>query len=321
MFGREARLPVDLCFNITLDEENETSHLQYVEKLKKDLKKAYKLATEAANKNHLRNKARYDQRVRGQTLAEGDRVLLRNLSLTGKHKLQDRWKSTPYVIVRQLPNLPVYEVKPESGSGSSKTLHRDHLLPIGYLVRMPDVQDKTEKAVHPHVTRSQSNNKHQRLKQFVPDDYSNSESDWEVGPQHDSIDMDEVERRVLSTHRPSAQIHEAQEENSEDIESQTSDLDLPDKDSEDSENDASDNDLSDNNLSDKNLSRHSQRQSKPVIRLTYDKPGHSLDKPVTIVHHGMVIQLDLSPKIADSSSKYKVGTPSKKPKFKPHRVR
>lgn len=52
MFGREARLPVDLCFNIHLDEEHKSNHMQYVGKLRQDLKKAYKLATEAADKNH-----------------------------------------------------------------------------------------------------------------------------------------------------------------------------------------------------------------------------------------------------------------------------
>lgn len=82
--------------------------------------------------------------------------MLRNLGLTWKHKLRDRWKSTPYIIVRQLPNLPVYEVKPEISAGSSKTLHRDHLLPIGYLVQMPDVKDKRDEVVNLHVTRSQS---------------------------------------------------------------------------------------------------------------------------------------------------------------------
>ncbi len=40
--------------------------------------------------------------------------------------------------------------------------------------------------------------------------------------------------------------------------------------------------------------RKSQREKKPAIRLTYDQPGHSTEEPVTIVHQGMVIQLNLS---------------------------
>lgn len=190
-------------------------------------------------------------------------------------------------------------------------------------MRMSDVQNKAEKAVNLRMTRSRSNNQHKGLKrQFVTDDYSDSESELEVAPEHDSIDMDEVERRVLSTRRPSAQIHEAPKENSESIESPTSDSDgqtPDDQDLEESENDSEaepevtlplDRSVtSDNDLNDNNLTRHSQRQHKPVIRLTYDKPGHAIDEPVTIVHHGMVIQLELSPKIASSSSKHKDCTP------------
>lgn len=144
MFGPEARLPIDACFDITTDCEKETSHLQYVETLRKDLQKVYKLATETATKNHLRNKTGYDQHVKGQALSESYCVLLRNVGLTGKSKLQDRWKSTPCVSVKKLPNLPVYRVKPEHGSGVIKTLHRDHLLSIGYLVRMPETKNENE---------------------------------------------------------------------------------------------------------------------------------------------------------------------------------
>lgn len=39
MFGREARLPVDLCFNINFDGEHNSHHLQYVVKLRQDLRK------------------------------------------------------------------------------------------------------------------------------------------------------------------------------------------------------------------------------------------------------------------------------------------
>lgn len=155
MFGREARLPVDICFGTSPDGESESSYQQYVARMRIELQSAYKLASEAATKSHLRNKAHYDQRVRDLPLAEGDRILLRNLGLTGKHKLQDRWKSTPYVVVKKLPNLPVYKVKPEHGPGVVKTLHRDHLLPIGYLVRMSNPPVDVGPVKRKPVTRSQ----------------------------------------------------------------------------------------------------------------------------------------------------------------------
>ena len=75
MFGREARLPVDVCFGTHSD----------------------------------------DKRVTFQNLKPGDRVLLKNLAFKGKHKLQNRWCDIPYVVEEKMPNLPVYKLKPESG--------------------------------------------------------------------------------------------------------------------------------------------------------------------------------------------------------------
>ncbi|VDI53176.1 Hypothetical predicted protein [Mytilus galloprovincialis] len=64
----------------------------------------------------------------------GDRVLVKILAFDGKHKLADKWEEDPYQIVNQ-PNkeIPVYEVKKENGTGRKKTLHRNLLLPIGFL--------------------------------------------------------------------------------------------------------------------------------------------------------------------------------------------
>lgn len=74
------------------------------------------------------NKSRYDAKVRENTLEIGDEVLLRNLG-RGPGRLKDRWASIPYVIVSQLPGIPVYRIQPKGG-GKMKTIHRNHLLPI-----------------------------------------------------------------------------------------------------------------------------------------------------------------------------------------------
>ncbi|KAG7512030.1 Retrovirus-related Pol poly from transposon 297 [Solea senegalensis] len=144
MFGREARLPIDLCFGTSPDGKADGCHSRYVAKLKDDLQSAYKLASDEAHKTHQRNKRSYDKRVGFQR--QSDRVLLRNLGLKGKHKLESRWSPIPYLVLGKMPNLPVYKVKPENGGGGVKTLHRDHLLPIGQLVRMPttEVEDKPQ---------------------------------------------------------------------------------------------------------------------------------------------------------------------------------
>lgn len=199
MFGREARPPIDICFGISPNGEGETSYQQYVTKMKKELQEAYKLASDAATKIHLKNKARYDHRVRDLPLEKGDRILIQNVGLKGKHKLQDRWKSTLYVVVEKLPNLPVYRVKPEHGPGVVKTLHRDHLLPIGYMVRMSLPSDDTNLARRP-VTRSRHAQKSpQAIKHADPTEESDTmSSDAELETVHGppDFDMDEVRRHL-----------------------------------------------------------------------------------------------------------------------------
>ncbi|KAI4882775.1 hypothetical protein NFI96_009166 [Prochilodus magdalenae] len=137
MFGREARLPVDLCFGVVPEGEGDVSYQNYITQLRSDLQEAYKLAADAAGKNHERNKKMHDRLVKEQVLAKGDRVLLRNFNVMGKHKLRNKWRTMPYIVVGKMDNLPVYQVKPEGGGGDVKTVHRNHLLPIGCLVRMP----------------------------------------------------------------------------------------------------------------------------------------------------------------------------------------
>lgn len=102
LFGRDARLSVDLCFNITFHDENESRHLQFGEKLRQDLKK--KPAS-----------------LQQKQITELARI----------NAFEDRhwWRE-------------------KMSLKSSKTLHRDHLVPIGYLVRIPDVQYKTKKNVY-----------------------------------------------------------------------------------------------------------------------------------------------------------------------------
>lgn len=98
MFGRETRLPIDLCFGTSPDGDDCSDYLQYVDKLKSDLKKAYKLAVTAVNKSHDKNKRYNDNRMRDQVLEKGDRVLIQALGLPGKHKLGDKWHSDTYVV-------------------------------------------------------------------------------------------------------------------------------------------------------------------------------------------------------------------------------
>ncbi|XP_055020426.1 zinc finger protein jing homolog [Boleophthalmus pectinirostris] len=87
-----------------------------------------------------KNKTRFDTNIKASTLDVGDRVLVRNVKLRGKHKIADKWESQVYVVVKKSGNLPVYTVKPEDAEKPLRTLHRDLLLPCGCIPVTSNVQ-------------------------------------------------------------------------------------------------------------------------------------------------------------------------------------
>lgn len=61
------------------------------------------------------------------------------------NKLQTRWSYIPYTVVGKKPNQPVYKVKPEA----AKKINREHILPIGQLVRLPWTEVGDESPITP----------------------------------------------------------------------------------------------------------------------------------------------------------------------------
>lgn len=58
-------------------------------------------------------------------------MLVKILAFDGKHKLSNRWKEDPYIILsKRNPDIPVFVVKKENGEGRQRTLHRNLLLPV-----------------------------------------------------------------------------------------------------------------------------------------------------------------------------------------------
>ena len=130
MFGRQPRLPIYLALGLP-DLREEKSIPGYVSNLRKQLREAYQLANVEAEKAREDQKTGYDKRARAGVLDIGDRVLVKVLAFTGKHKLADGFEEDPYVVVEQKdPNIPVYIVRREDGKGKPRTLHRNHLLPV-----------------------------------------------------------------------------------------------------------------------------------------------------------------------------------------------
>ena len=74
IFGRQARLPIDLMYGTR--ENNELSTSDYATQLKKCLDKAYRRAREKLHTSHRCQKECYDKRIHGKPFKEGDLVWL-----------------------------------------------------------------------------------------------------------------------------------------------------------------------------------------------------------------------------------------------------
>jgi len=280
--------------------------------MKAELQTAYQLAAERSLKSHQRNKRYYDKKMKHQHLEKGDRVLIRNLVLTGKHKLQDKWKSLPYIVTEQLENLPVYKLKPETGMGGVKTLHRDHLLLIGDNVRFlkPDTEIEVIKSP---VTRANTAKKEQfrreketgkmilSLEMSSEDDEENwyyyENPDWiSTLTKPLSLDFPEpvvVEEEVASRAENNHPPEELMRENPRtEIEEDNSSYVIPG---------SKENPLIDG---EEGQCRHSpireinimesrpKRKVKPVVKLSYDELGEPSDQPLSIAYGGMLIRVE-----------------------------
>lgn len=133
MFGRKPRLALDVTLGLVSDTETK-EYGEYVKDLKSSLKQAYKICQDNSNRARLNQKKQYDKKIKGATVEVGDRILVKILAFTGKHKISDKWESVPYIVLKK-PNsdIPVFDVQREDGVGRVRTLHRNHLLPIGEL--------------------------------------------------------------------------------------------------------------------------------------------------------------------------------------------
>ena len=285
MFGREAKLPIDLCFGTSPEDIGEAQYSAYVSKLKDDLQSAYKLAAEASTKTHLKNKKNYDKRLGYQTLQQGDRVLVKNLGLKGKHKLENRWFDIPYVVQQQLPNLPVYKVKPQNGNGKVKTLHRDNLLPIGDLVRIPMPDDEEVVQRKPHTRSNVHKSKHfDQHSSQMESELSSESSDFEYPTPRRSYRTYLEQMLKKRTERGHDTPDQDQENSTREYQEPYTVL----------ESESEPEPVSSDEDTRQSPQPRPKRPVKPVVRLTYDQPGRSKDQPLTIVHRGVTIHIGQS---------------------------
>ena len=189
MFGRHPLLPIDLYLGLNPEEADIRGRSEYVNRLREGLRRAYELASAGARKAKAKQKQYYDQKAGSAALEPGDRVLVKNVGIRGKHKIADRWEQSPYVVLSQ-PNkdIPVYVVQAESGEGPKRTLHRNLLLPYFALpcpLTPAPHQTSPERHRAPR-TRSKYPRSHSKRggnsNSSGNSDSSSDEAEWVVGP-------------------------------------------------------------------------------------------------------------------------------------------
>ncbi len=198
MFGRQTRIPVDLAFGLPADKSS-PSHSSYVRNLKDLLQESYRVASENASKVARRNKKRFDERVVTSSLEVEDRVLVRNVKLRGKHKLADKWEKDIYIVIKKAVDLPVYTVQSEGKDGPLRTLHRDLLLPCGFLRENAPAESVRPKT--PQRPRTRANPGTEDPESVTEDSESENDCMDYYTPRY----LPSVENRILCNSRPQKQ--------------------------------------------------------------------------------------------------------------------
>ena len=115
MFGREARLPVDLLMVGDPPNEQRQIPMEYLKEQTSKLRQAYGMARKSARVATRRYRDYYDARTSGDTYQIGDKVW-RQSHVRKKgtsSKLSPKWEG-PYVIIKRITDV-VYRIKKEKG--------------------------------------------------------------------------------------------------------------------------------------------------------------------------------------------------------------
>ena len=127
MFGRQAKLPIDLMYGTNQMEPNTTS--EYARCLKDTLQEAYALVRERCQAEHKRQKELYDQKVHGKPFSPGELVWLHSTAVPRgrSRKLHHPWKG-PFKVMERLGET-TYKIKNLQGRRKTTFVHFDRLKP------------------------------------------------------------------------------------------------------------------------------------------------------------------------------------------------
>ena len=127
MFGRQAKLPIDLMYGPPSDTTDPTPVSDYAVHLKKSLEDAYSLAREKLGTSHERRKEYYDRRVHGSPFQPADLVWLHSTVIPQGHsrKLHHPWTG-PCRVIERISDSD-YRIKGLCGRQRTQIVHYDRL--------------------------------------------------------------------------------------------------------------------------------------------------------------------------------------------------
>lgn len=287
LFGRSPRLPIDLMFNLP-EKKDATGYPAYVRKWKTAMQEAYTLASKSARQAANKGKKQSNKRVRSTVLSPGDRVLVRNLTPRGgPGKLRAFWEDEIHVVVaRKNPESPVYDIKPESGRGKIRTLHRNLLLPCDYLPSEPGVPINNlvkTKEREASERRAKSKPRSQPPANSAPND-TDSDSEGEERPSAMPRDLDELhaedsqetlEDTDENAAEPSEISHQGDDDENATVEEQNPTTENPISQVPSTMNEQENRDETENNREENaDFRPRPQRIRQPPSRFGYSAPGN-----------------------------------------------
>ena len=153
MFGRQARIPVDLMYD-TAQPEN-VSYGEYATKLQELLTKAYKLARELLAEKQERQTELYNKKIHGEQHEVGILVWLLNPQVPrGKSKKLHKWWTGPFKVVKRLSEV-TYRIQHVKNRAKRLVVHFDRLKKCDPNVRLNEQFDNNQHLANNHTANSE----------------------------------------------------------------------------------------------------------------------------------------------------------------------
>ena len=164
MFGRQARIPIDVMYGLPPGESETCS--QYVLNLRRSLESAYRIARQNLLVSAHRQKEYYDTKVHGKPFTQGDLVWLCNTAVPrgSSRKLYSPWTG-PYKVVKCLSDL-VYRIQDIKRKRKKLVVNFDHLKP--YHSRTQDQQITSDVGTAPQYVSSETDDHVPEISRPVP---------------------------------------------------------------------------------------------------------------------------------------------------------